>query len=834
MKLRRRRLLFAALCLTLVPPIASAQETIGMDFFLGYQLDPTLAPASGMPSSTIMDPFNPNSRSPYGLLYEVPRTRPVSQPLGKSGWTVAVESEVGVLVDVSNTSAATYREYGDLSGDGLIGRFSIALEQPQEALYLDVMAGALGRDDVTVAARGGRYGQFQISAFYNQTPHWFADDASVIWDGVGSAQLTLPAGLTPGSVGLDAIRSAFDGADLRDIALERTQYGVSARMMPNTRWTLFGEVKSEEREGVRPWGGAMSFPLLGQLMETLEPLDYRTTDLSGGVSYATPKHQLNVSWASSFFRNDNAALQWDNAGLSLFSGDFIPPQGQFALPPDNNYHHLRLDYAMPLTFWQSRLSAALSYSHMEQDDRLLPPTVSAGVADGFALVDFDQWNTLRALSQSSADARLGQLTGFMRWVARPGRKLRLNARLRFMEQNNRTRYLALNPLTGQYGYIALDGGTVGIPNRSGIFDPSQPGSRVPVASIPFENDTLEAQVGADYRLGTRTTLGLTYVRDETRHALRERNRVTDDQIRVQLQRRGNMSLRLSYEFTDRSGDAYEFSPYETFFSSSLPGFQPRFADGNDPVGLSSLRVFDVASQKLHAVRLRSHILLAENMDLSLNAAFQDRDYAARHGLRGARLWNANLDWSFFPALNTTLYAFLHYSEGDRSVRNINDTGGNAGSRSADPAPGGINYPLENEWTQLLDDRNTAAGLGLQKAFGSVEFEVNYTYSTGSTRSAYNFATPAAAGDLYSPGVDDSLPTISYRHQLLQAHVRWWVSQQVAVSLSYRFEQENLRDFHYQNWLDPVIERGNGGDVYLLALPRNYSADLALATIRWTF
>lgn len=823
-----------ALLLTLLPAVAAAQETIGLDFFLGYQLDPTLAPAAGAPPEAGMDPFNRYSRSPYGLLYGVPRTPPPGRPLGESGWTMALVSEVGMLVDASNTAAATYREYGDLSGDGAFGRFSLALEQPKEALYLHLKAGAVGRDDVTVRARGGRYGRFRVAAYYDQIPHWFADDASVIWDGVGSSRLSLPTGLPPGASDLSAIRSAFDNTDLRDIALERTQFGVSARMMPNTRWTLFGEVKSEEREGTRPWGGAMSFPLFGQLMETLEPIDYRTTDLTGGVSYATARHQFNISWSSSFFRNDNTGLLWENAGLTVFGGDFVPERGQSALPPDNNYHHLRIDYARPLRLWQSRFSAALSYSLMEQDDRLLPPTVSTGVADGFALIDFDQWNSVQALSRQSADAELGQFTGFMRWVARPTRKLRLNARVRLMEQNNRTDYLAFNPVAGQYGYIALDGGIAGIPNRSGIFDPSQPGSRVPVATIPFEKDAFEAQAGADYRLGARTTLGLVYRRSETRHQIRERERVSDDQLRIQLQRRGNVSLRLSYEFTDRSGDEYDFSPYESFFSSSLPGFQPRFVEGNDPVGLSTLRVFDVASHEQHAVRFRSHMMLAENMDLSVTSAWEDRDYAARHGLRGARRFSGNLDWSYFPSLNTTLYAFMHYSDGDRGVRNINDTGGNSGSRSADPDPGGINYPLENEWAQSIDDRNTSAGLGFQKAVGKLEFELNYTYTTGSTRSVYEFASAAAAGASYTPGLDDTLPTISYRHQVLQSHVRWWLTDQLAVSLSYRFEQENLRDFHYQDWLDPVIERGSGGDVYLLALPRNYSANLALATVRWTF
>lgn len=811
-----------------------AQETIGLDFFLGYQLDPTLAPAAGAPATTSMDPFKLHSRSPAGLYYGAPRAPTPGKALGESGWRASLTTEVGVVVDVSNTAAATYREYGDLSGDGVIGRFSLAMEKPAEALYLDLMAGAVGREDVSVRARGGRHGHFAVSAYYEGIPHQFATDASVIWNGAGTARLTLPDGLAAGTASLESIRSAFDNISPSDIALERTQYGVGAKVMPNEKWTVFGMVESEVRDGARPWGGAMSFPLLGQLMETLEPLDYRTTDLSGGFSYVSPARQINLSWSSSFFRNADVALAWENAGLSVFSGDFVPPQGQFALPPDNDYHHLKLDYAMPLPFWQSRFSASMSYSLMKQDDRLLPPTVSSGVFDGFSIIDFDQWNSSQALSQGTADAELGQLTGFLRWVARPSRKLRLNARLRLMEQDNRTDYLALNPLTGAYGYIALDGGTAGIPNRSGVFNPSLPGSRVPIASMPFERDTFEAQVGADYRVGRRTSVGIAYDRSEIRHALRERNRVTDDQLQLKLQHRGNVSLRLSYEFTSRSGDDYDFSPYEAYFSSSLPDFQPRFTDGNDPVTLASLRMFDLASQEQHAIRLRSHVLLSPTMDLSMHAQWEDRDFSARHGLRSASRLSGGLDWSYFPALNTTVYAFTHWSDDDRRIRNINDTGGNAGSRSADPTPGGVNYPLENEWTQIVDDRNTSAGLGFQKAVGSFELEFNYTYTTGGTKTGYDFATPAAAGPFYTPGLDDTLPDISYRHRLLQAYFRWFMSEQLALSLSYRYETEDLRDFHYQEWRSPVIESGSGGDVYLLALPQNYSADLLLATIRWTF
>jgi len=117
-------------------------------------------------------------------------------------------------------------------------------------------------------------------------------------------------------------------------------------------------------------------------------------------------------------------------------------------------------------------------------------------------------------------------------------------------------YLALNPLTGQFGYIAMDGGVGAlIPTLSGLFDPTLPGSRVRIRSIPFERDDLEASLKAQYRFNAKTKLTLGYARENADYPFRERSSVEDDVFTVDVQRRGLLGgvLKVDAELRQRGG-----------------------------------------------------------------------------------------------------------------------------------------------------------------------------------------------------------------------------------------------------------------------------------------
>ena len=320
---------------------------------------------------------------------------------------------------------------------------------------------------------------------------------------------------------------------------------------------------------------------------------------------------------------------------------------------------------MRLSQWRGRLTATLSYSSMTQDDELLPPTIGSGViGSSFTGLNLDPWNGIDALSTTSADAEIENLLVHTRLTLNPANKLRLSAEFRYRDEDNKTDYAALNPLTGEYGYIALDGGLGAIfTTRTGIFDPAQPGSRVRFRNIPFEKDEMLVNLEADYRISTKTKVTASYKRDETEHKFREFNNIDEDSFRLQLTHRGMNwgSVRLSYEYADRDGDTYNFNPYEPFYTSSLASFQPRFVEGNAPHTLSALRKYDIAGRNANVFDAKVNLIIGERTDLSFSGRYEDEDFNAEFGLRDTETVAANVEWNYHLAQNSSLFCVLFLS-----------------------------------------------------------------------------------------------------------------------------------------------------------------------------
>jgi len=506
-----------------VAPAALAQQPEAMSGPPANQLNPggaspflKLAPDGLSLASAV-------PRTPWGLAYALPRLTPEGRAIGKSGWLFSGFAEAGFIGQFGrNTDAASFREYGDFSEAPTLNRFILNFSRPKSGDYFIAEGIGAGRDDQAFQLRAGRRGKFDVRAFFNSTPHVFSTNARVLWNGAGSGNLTLPAGLTPGASTGDQVKAAFTTIGESKLAVKREKAGLGLTYDYSTATRLFVKFSNEWRRGSRPFGGAFTYPTLGQVTETVEPIDYKTYEISAGIRYHDSRQQANLTYSGSFFRNDIESLTWENPGLSGFPVSFSPPRGRTALAPDNNYHRLRGDYAAALPAIKGNFSANAVYSRARQNSRLLAPTISNGRLDGlFGAIDLALWNTTAALSRKTAEAGFDTLLFKSRLTSAPARGWRLTADFRFTDQNNRTDYTALNPLTGEYGYIALDGGLGAIiPKRDGIFRPAVPGSRVRIRNVPFATDTLEAGVAIDYRLSRAARLRLEYRHQEKDVAFR--------------------------------------------------------------------------------------------------------------------------------------------------------------------------------------------------------------------------------------------------------------------------------------------------------------------------
>ena len=800
--------------------IAGQADNSGTDDLSGNALNRT-APGlgAGQPTQPI-NPLHPNTRSPSGLLY--PRVTPLT-PYRFGQWVGDLWLEAGAIGTSGSDGAAGFIEYSDWDDGLVLSRFAGGFYHPESNRYVDFEGGSVGRDDQYYQLQAGRYGRYGVRAYFDAVPHVFSTTARVLWDGAGTDRLTLPSSLEPGNTSEQALRQAFSGIGNSRLAVEREKLGLGMHFTPDphSRWTL--RASTENRDGARAMGGTFDYPGFGQFMETVEPIDYQTTQIALGYQTAGAQAQFNASYAGSFFRNDMASLTWDNAG----GFDFPVPQttGRLALAPDNEYHNAKLDYARRIPWWRGRLTATVSASSMTQDDELLPPTIASGSQSG---IDLSQWNTSEALSRQTADAERTQLMGRLKLSVQPTRKLRLSGLIRKLDDENKTRYQAFNPVNGLYGYIGLDGGLFPASGRGGVFIPSVPGSRVRIASIPFEKDLLRQELTADYRLSRKLRLGMTLSRDRKSYRHRERNTVNDDRLRLRLNARGQGNLRLSYEFLDRHGDVYDYDPYESFYSSSLPGFQPEFPGGTRPHTLANLRKYDLADQQRHQFEARYIWAPDAAMDLSVHVKWDAADYAAQFGLRDTRRTQLGLDWNYHAPANTRLFAFYNYQNHRRKVANIRSDTGNVFAAGPDPFAGGDNYPLDNAWSESIDENNHVLGVGLSRSFDRAEFNLQYSVIHSNTAIGYAFQSIGALSR--APGYTSAdaglgFPDLGFQNHLLEANVRWPLRPGVALRLLYRYETERTRDFHYLGLTQPLVSNGFSTDVYLASIPEDFSASV---------
>jgi MtrB/PioB family decaheme-associated outer membrane protein len=812
--LRTRFLIGTALAALAAVSHARADSAIGTSTPLGTQLNPA-GNSLYLPNNPMgMSQFVQNSRSPTGLLYPRPLLYPrMVQSQSNPDWWSSAWAEIGYLGTAGDTGAASFREYGDLSAGPVINSAGFLAENRNSAFYLSANMGSVGRADQTYQLTLGKYGVFSGTLFFDSIPHVFSTNAKLLWEGAGTGRLTLPSGLTPGASTPSQVNSVLASLFPGEVSLTREKAGMAFTYTPHELSEVFVRFGYEDREGTRPLGATFGYPYQGGATELVEPIEYRTFDVNAGARLKGETLQANLTYAGSFFRNDIPALVWDNPGLA--GGSYIPPQGQLALPPDNDYHTVKGDLAWAFT--RGRFTASASYASMKQNAPLLPPTTNSGVINGVTgPIDLANWNTVGALSRDTALAEIATFNGFAQLQFNPTSQLRFDFEVRNRNEDNKTNYVALNPLTGQYGYIALDGGLSSfIPFLSGVYEPTVAGQRVQIRNIPFATDTLTLTAKAGYRLANRDRIELAYANKQIDHSNREIGDAEDHRFSAQFVMRAREwgTTRVSYEFATVSGDTYASNPYVPYNSPSLAGYIPR-PQGDAPFTLGPLRKYDIADRTENALKTQTNFILSEKVDFQLAGNFRSYDYDADYGLKSARNYNLNAELTYQVSLATNFNIFYSFQGHKRDVANINRQ-----NDAPDDTAGGPAYPLDNVWTEEADDKNHVLGAGFRHQINSVTIDLNYTFTYGDSSLNYSYATPGAFFYELTPAqAGNAFPENIFRHHLVQTSVLWKYSENIGVRGYYRFEHEEIEDFHYAG-LTQVVDN----NIFLAAIPESYSA-----------
>ncbi len=862
--LRLRPLALFVACL--LAGAARADSAVGNDTVLGNAFN------AGVPGGPLaIDPEWPvGKRTPSGFLLDAPWAIPEERRRTQSGWSYRAWLELGALGGDADERSALYRLYKDVARGWSANSFGMLADDGQ-ARFLEAWGGGAGRDDQFHSLSAGRYNDWKLRAFYNETPHAFTSRYRSLWTGVGTGQLALAdARLKPGgggagaaqvSAAIDAVLSATPESTLQVI---RREGGARLDLRLSEAWKAFASFTSERRQGARPFGAVWGGGGGANNAEIPEAIDYTTHEFAGGLQYADALSALNLQAGASLFRNRIDTLTFESpmaaapgAGITgLAAGAFTT--GRVDLAPGNDYYSARAEYARALpAFWNARLTATGAFASARQDDALIPSMTLPGlVANGVA---GGQWNTTASLSQASANARLDTRLVDLGLSAQPLAGLDVRGKLRHYETDNAANYFACNPLTGQVGRVINDGSATSLV-AAAAGTPAYPvggayctletllaqaaasrlvpaAGNVPIRSVPWDYTQTQSSLSADYRLGRAGTVSATLERERFERTNRERERTTEDKVKLAyvLRNLAAGTLRLSYEADRRRGSEYTSDPTVAFTSASL-GALPASGSVTSwiPV-LANLRKFDLADRDQGIANARFVLALVPNVDAALSAQLKDVRYPdSDFGRTDARRQrSATLDVNWQPDTQLSAYGFYGWQSARMSQAAIwpatcaigaaGVTAANFGTLCANA--GGPLFPLERAWTASSRDRNDTWGLGFRYDFQPALLEASWLRTTGTSRIDYRY-DPAGLANSITPLqqalAGNGFPALESAQSTFEANLVVPVSATLSVRVLLRHERGSVRDWHYDG-LAAAPTAGNAA--YLDAGPQDYKASV---------
>lgn len=854
---------------------ARADSGAGHDTVLGNALSPR-----GVNPSThgeALDPDGmgtrtPAARTPTGQMYDMPVAPVEDVSKTAAGWEYFGYVEAGVLGTDGDRKSAGYRRYKDADSGLHVLSFGLSMEKRDAARYFELSGGGVARDDQFYGVRFGRYNDWKVSAFLHETPQVYTTTFRSIYDGIGSGNLTLKAGLTPGGTAstatdktnVAAVANANAGTEL---GVVRTKGGVRLDKTLSERWKFFASYTSERREGSRPFGSVWLGGGGTAPVETVEPVDYNSHDLIAGLHYADERNALNLQLAASWFRNDIDTLTFQVPfRVSAATVNGIAPggftQGRFDLYPNNEYYNVKGEYARSLPeFYKGRFTAVVALASSRQNDTLTPYAPMAGVT--LANVTVNNWNSAASLSRPTADARIDTRLADLGLAANPAKDLSLKAKLRYYETRNHTEFLACNPNSA---YVDNDPNTAG--NQAGGLNafgcngvwgrPINDGSgsaalmgasavqagNLNIRSIPFDYRQWNYSLAGDYRLSRASSLNAAWERETFRRDHREREKTWEDKFKLGYVHRGleNATLRVSLGHDRRRGSDYHtHHPYAEFYSGAIVPI-PTAAAANVQswaVHMNAwLRKYDLADRNQSTLNARLNYLARADLDLGIAAQLKDIRYPdsalGRTDKQTAQSLNFDATWQ--ASAERSLHAFFSHQEGRMSQKGMPSgaiaagaigpatavlgcaigvatplgtiTAANAEDICADPASNAV-WLAVNGWSANHKDVTDALGFGWKEQIGKLRLDLTYNYADSKTAIGYTPPPSLALASVALAG--NGMPDLRTAQHIFQANLLVPINKTLSARLLLRHEVGKVRDWHYAGFeATPVVAATAGG------------------------
>jgi MtrB/PioB family decaheme-associated outer membrane protein len=643
----------------------------------------------------------PAARTPSGWLYNIPLDPggEIEAIVSDDGWATSGSIELGGIRTYGDDRSQGFRVYKDLSGGPYVNNFAASSEKRDEARFAEIVGGGIGRNDQFYSLQFGRYNDWKVTTFYNETPQIFTASYRSLWNGVGSGNLTLsnltPGGTTNAATTQANIQNALAVTGNSDLEILRKTAGVRYDTKLDDSWKFYSSFTNEKRKGSRPFGAVFGGGGGGGNVEIPESIDYDTRDFLAGIQFSDSGSSFNLRASASFFRNDIDTMTFENPLFITLNGSTgLSPttftRGRFDLAPNNEHYKIKGEYARALPdLYRGNVTATVALGSMRQNDNLIAPTeypLTGGTvtAGGTSLADV--WNTTAALSRQSAQARIDTRLADVGLSLKPAGGLDVKGKLRYYGTSNAMQYQSCNPLTGQWGRLLNDGSGLSLANGAynsancdlaavQAMNIAPTAGNIPIRSVPYDYEQLNTSLAADYRIDRTSSVNAAIERESYRREFRERDRTWEDKIKLGYVDRTPIdgTIRLSYEHARRRGSEYNTNPYQPFLSASM-GPAPTANGVNVSSWFHSIeqfRSFDLADRDQNIVNGRVNYALRPDLDGAVTVQFKDAEFPGQYGRTGRQQQNSiTFDLSYQSGSTAVLYGFYTYQAGTMSQKGV--------------------------------------------------------------------------------------------------------------------------------------------------------------------
>lgn len=656
---------------------------------------------------------------------------------------------------VSNDSFK-FGEYSGLTDKGLlaIAGFSVSGQSPENGGSWILAGENLGLASRSIGGEFVRPGRFRVYGEFAEMPHFRLGDARSPFNGPRTATLALPADWAPAptTTGLSKLDASLDRIPIKTT---RTKYGGGFTWQFKQNWEWTGRTHIEERSGTRATSAMFGSNAGNAVATTLpESVDSVTRESRLGLGYAGQAFQVEASYRFSQFDNNRSALTWRNP-YALRTG-YHPSQnfsagglGRLSLAPDNKAHYLSVD-AGYVPNSALRVSGALSYGRLSQDDPFLPFTVNTALT------------VQSPLPRGSLEGIVDVFHVGLGMVFQLAPDVDLRGRYRYDSRDNRT------------------------PADIFIGVPSDSLSQGPINSArarinrPYDYSNHLLRLDGSYRSGpgTRFTLGydfarkgrhLTAVRHTREHTARAeaRSRITD-----------TVTGWVRYSYATRDGS--EYIGNRSFLAGHSPAYLATLAPDdtfeNDPL----MRQYDIADRTRHMARAGATVVPNPRTTLGISGAYSHANFRNTVvGLTGFGYRSVTADLSFLPRDDVQVTAFVTYE------RMNHDQTGYA------RAPGDVRPGVPRDprafWKVVNGDDAYSAGGHVEWTVVENTLDVAIDYALSRTIGSYDISAGALVPFLPLPDDTATLHAVG-------ANSRYRVNDGLTVTAAYSFQRYRSRDF----------------------------------------